>query len=419
MTRLEKLIEELCPNGVTFRTLNEIGTIFKGMSGVTNKWAENGNCRFVDYKNVYNNIKIDVLDLPFATVKKIENQIVLNQGDILFTSASETPDECAISSVIEKDIVDGILLDDHLFGIRLNKTVGNPIFFNYYFRSDSFRKTVNKTVRGVTRFYISMPEFAKIKIPLPPLEVQAEIVRILDDYSTSVTALQQELEKELTARKKQYEYYRDMLLNYDVLGAGASEFEWKTIKDICKTVCSGGTPSSKNQNYYGGNIPWLRTQEVDFKEIKTTELTITEDGLKNSSAKWIPQNCVIVAMYGATVGKVAYTTIPLTTNQACCNLQINESIALFKYVYYWLANCYEYIKSLGQGSQTNINANIVKDLKIPVPPLPEQERIVHILDRFDKLCNDISEGLPAEIEARQKQYEYYRDKLLTFKELTV
>ena len=121
-------------------------------------------------------------------------------------------------------------------------------------------------------------------------------------------------------------------------------------------------------------------------------------------------------MYGATVGKVAYTTIPLTTNQACCNLEINEDIALFKYVYYWLANKYEYIKSLGQGSQTNINAQIVKDLQIAIPSLIEQERIVNILDRFDKLCNDISEGLPAEIEARRKQYEYYRDKLLSFEE---
>lgn len=200
-------------------------------------------------------------------------------------------------------------------------------------------------------------------------------------------------------------------------GGGASECEWRTIKDICKNICSGGTPNSKNKSYYGGNIPWLRTQEVDFCQINETELTITEEGLSNSSAKWIPKNSVIVAMYGATVGKVAYTAIPLATNQACCNLEINEEIALFKYVYYWIANSYEYIKSLGQGSQTNINAQIVKDLKIPVPPIEEQQRIVLILDRFDKLCNDISEGLPAEIEARRKQYEYYRDKLLSFEEV--
>ena len=186
------------------------------------------------------------------------------------------------------------------------------------------------------------------------------------------------------------------------------------INDICTNVTSGGTPSSKNSLYYGGNIPWLRTQEVDFKEISKTELYITEEGYNNSSAKWIPKNCVIVAMYGATVGKVGYNTIPLTTNQACCNLEINGNFANFKYVYYWLLNQYEYIKSLGQGSQTNINAQIVKELKIKLPLLAKQNEIVSKLDNLDRLCNDLNEGLPAEIAARKKQYEYYRDKLLKF-----
>ena len=109
--------------------------------------------------------------------------------------------------------------------------------------------------------------------------------------------------------------------------------EIKKIKDICNNITSGGTPSSGVSAYYGGDIPWLRTQEVDFCEINSTGMTITEEGLKNSSAKWIPSYCVIVAMYGATVGKVGYNTIPLTTNQACCNLEINSDKANYKYIY--------------------------------------------------------------------------------------
>lgn len=179
-----------------------------------------------------------------------------------------------------------------------------------------------------------------------------------------------------------------------------------------------GTPTATNKEYYNGNIPWLRTQEVDWKNIYDTEIKITETGLKNSSAKWIPENCVIVAMYGATAAKVAINKIPLTTNQACCNLQVNPNIALYRYVFHWLCYKYNELKQLGQGSQSNINAGIIKNYPILLPPLEEQERIVAILDRFDKLCNDISQGLPAEIEARKKQYEYYRDKLLTFKELS-
>lgn len=190
-----------------------------------------------------------------------------------------------------------------------------------------------------------------------------------------------------------------------------------TLGEISKRISSGGTPLTTKPEYYGGEIPWLRTQEVNFDVITSTGVSITELGLTESSANWIPANSVVVAMYGATVAKVAVTGIPLTTNQACCNLEIDDSIALFRYVFHWISREYENLKSLGQGSQTNINAQIVKSYKIPVPSLNEQQRIVEILDNFDALVNDISIGLPAEIKARRQQYEYYRDQLLSFKEL--
>lgn len=187
--------------------------------------------------------------------------------------------------------------------------------------------------------------------------------------------------------------------------------EYKTIRDICKKIASGGTPTASKSEYYNGYIPWLRTQEVDWKDILDTEIKITELGYNNSSTKWIPKNCVIVAMYGATAAKVAINKIPLTTNQACCNLEIDERIAEYKYVYYWLCKEYINLKSLGQGSQHNINANIIKNYKLPVPPLEVQREIVRILDNFTFLTAELA----AELAARQKQYEYYRDLLLTFK----
>ena len=116
--------------------------------------------------------------------------------------------------------------------------------------------------------------------------------------------------------------------------------ELTRLGNICKRVVSGGTPKAGIVEYYGGNIPWLRTQEVDWNDIYDVSIKITEEGLKNSSAKWIPKNCVIVAMYGATAGKVAINKIELTTNQACCNLEINPSKALYRYVYHWLCKSY-------------------------------------------------------------------------------
>lgn len=129
----------------------------------------------------------------------------------------------------------------------------------------------------------------------------------------------------------------------------------------------------------------------------------------------IPANCVIVAMYGATAAKVAINKIPLCTNQACCNLEIDEKQALVRYVYQWICKQYEVLKAMGEGSQHNINAKKVKDFKIPIPSLEEQRRIVSILDRFESLTTSLQSGLPAEIAARRQQYEHYRDKLLTFK----
>ncbi len=191
------------------------------------------------------------------------------------------------------------------------------------------------------------------------------------------------------------------------------EVEWLTLEDIALKISSGGTPKTGVAEYYGGDIPWLRTQEVDFGEIWDTGVKITEAGLKSSSANWIPANCVIVAMYGATVGKIGINKIPMTTNQACANIQLDEGIANYRFVFHFLLSQYEYIKSLGAGSQTNINAGIVKKLQIPIPcpdnpkkSLEIQAEIARILDAFTELT--------AELTARKKQYNYYRDQLLRF-----
>ncbi|GKO46914.1 restriction endonuclease subunit S [Klebsiella pneumoniae] len=197
------------------------------------------------------------------------------------------------------------------------------------------------------------------------------------------------------------------------------EVEWKTLEDISIKISSGGTPKTGVSEFYDGDIPWLRTQEVNFCDIWDTEVKITESGVKNSSAKWIPKNCVIVAMYGATVGKIGINKIPMTTNQACANIQLNEEVAHYRYVFHFLCSQYTYIKSLGTGSQTNINAQIVKNIKIPIPcpdnpekSLAIQSEIVRILDTFTALTAELT----AELTMRKKQYNYYRDQLLSFDE---
>jgi|688.fasta_scaffold413951_1 type I restriction enzyme S subunit len=253
---------------------------------------------------------------------------------------------------------------------------------------------------------IATPDTDKFQIPIPPLKIQAEIVRILDTF----TALTAELTAELSDRKKQYNYYRDRLLTFE-----EGEVEWKALGDVSLKSYSGSTPTAGKSEYYdGGTIPWLRTQEVRFSDIEETEIKITPSALKNSSAKWIPANCVIIAISGATAGRSAINKIPLTTNQHCCCLEIDPEKALYRYVFHWVSFNHENLKGMGQGARGDINSGIIKSFKIPVPSLEEQARIVAILDKFDALTNSIREGLPREIALRQHQYEYYRDLLLSF-----
>ena len=186
--------------------------------------------------------------------------------------------------------------------------------------------------------------------------------------------------------------------------------EWKTYKlgDICKRVCSGGTPKSTESSYYDGDIPWLNTKEINFNRIYSTERCITQKGLDNSSAKWIDANCVIVAMYGATAAKVAINKIPLTTNQACCNLSIDEKIADYRFVYYWLCFNYTNLASLANGgAQQNLNAQQIKDFEISLPSLEEQRRIAGILGAIDdKIENNrhINTNLELQAQALYKQW---------------
>ena len=407
MTKLNELINELCPDGVEYKALGDIATdVFRG-SGIKRDQVTEDGIPCVRYGEIYTTYGIWFDSCVSHTqLEYVSSPKYFSHGDILFAITGESVEDIAKSCAYvgnEKCLAGG--------DIVVLKHNENPKYLSYALATEDARrqKSAGKVKSKVV--HSSVPAIKAIKIPVPPLPVQEEIVRILDKF----TSLEAELEAELEARKKQYEFYRDRLLTFgDVRGGATSDVVWRTLGDICKKVVSGGTPQAGNPEYYGGTIPWLRTQEVDWKDITDTVVKITEAGLNASSAKWIPENCVIVAMYGATAAKVAINKIPLTTNQACCNLEIDENQALYRYVFHWLCKEYLSLKALGQGSQSNINAQTIKQYKIPIPSLEIQNKIVNVLDNFDAICSDLNIGLPAEIEARKKQYEFYRDALLTY-----
>ena len=412
MSKLEELVAELCPDGVPYYTLGELGKFYGGLTGKTKDDFTEGNAKFITYRNIYSNpaIKLDVTD----TVKIAEGEMqrTLEYGDIIFTGSSETPDECGISSVLTVCIDEKLYLNSFCFLFRFDDiSIMLPDFAKHLFRSSNLRDQIGKTASGVTRFNVSKQKMEKVVIPVPPLQVQQEIVRILDNFTELTKELARELTKELAARKIQYEYYRLKILTQ------SEDTPKVVLRTVVKKSCSGATPAKGNSEYYeNGTIPWLRTQDVKFNEIYEINSFITEEAVKKTSAKWIPANCVIVAISGATAGRCAINKIATTTNQHCLNMEIDSSKALYKYVYYCVFSQYEELISRKQGARGDLNSTLIMGIEIPLPPLEEQARIVDILDCFDTLCNDISRKLPAEIEARTKQYEYYRDKLLTFKE---
>lgn len=193
--------------------------------------------------------------------------------------------------------------------------------------------------------------------------------------------------------------------------------EWKKVKlgEICEYVTSGGTPLASREDYYNpGTIPWLKTKEVNYCRITETENYISEKGLNNSSAKIIPENSVIMAMYGQgdTAGRVAINKIPLTTNQACCNLIINKEKADYNFVYYKLSTIYDTIVALKSGgAQPNLNAGKVKGLEITLPPLPTQQKIASVLSAYDDLIENNRRQIKLLEEAALKLYKEWFVKL--------
>ena len=416
MNKVEELVQQLCPDGVPYKSLGSLGHFYGGLTGKSKEDFKDGNAKFITYKNVYGNpsLNIDVSDR--VKIGPDEKQHTLLYGDIIFTGSSETPDECGMSSVVTKRIHESMYLNSFCFIFRFDDVnIMLPDFSKHLFRSSALRYQIGKTASGVTRYNVSKKMMANVKIPIPPLEIQREIVRILDNF----TELTTELTAELTARKKQYEYYRNRLLAFDVRREETANTIWKTLGEICSII--SGFPFDSS-SFCENGIRLLRGMNVkrgylDFSE-NNNRYWNTADGLEKFL---LNAGDIVIAMDGSLVGKsfgvVTEQNLPLLLVQRVARVRVIEGNP--RYIYHCIANRFSNYVDLKktEGAVPHISLKDISCFSVPFPNLDVQNRLAATLDNFETICSDLNIGLPAEIEARQKQYEYYRDKLLTFKPL--
>ena len=405
MSKLDKLIAEFCPNGVEYKTIDEIAVdIYRGCGIKRDQVTEEG-IPCVRYGEIYTTYGVWFEKCKSHTkLEYVKSPKYFEHGDILFAITGESVEDiakCCAYIGNEKCLAGG--------DIVVLKHKEDPKYISYALSTvDAQRQKSSGKVKSKV-VHSSVPSIKAIKLPVPPLEVQREIVHILDSF----TLLIAELTAEFTARKKQYEYYRDNILTFD------TTIKHVRLGDICSVITKGTTPKS----YTKTGVSFVKTEAFDGAKIIPNKLSYVDEETHTTFLKrsMLEENDILITIAGATIGKCAIVPkeiLPANTNQALAIIRLAKGNSP-KYVMYLLQSdlMKRYMQKNIKGSaQPNLNLKQLNDFIIPLPPLNVQERLVRVLDNFEAICTDLNIGLPAEIEARQKQYEYYRDLLLTFVE---
>lgn len=415
MNKLQELIEKLCPDGVEYKPLWSLTAWDKKFNGIEKEKQK----KVISYK-YYLSTDFDKVEREDGNIKYISTGI---SGKDRYTT-----EELAEEYLAEGEIVcipwggtpnvkyhkGKFVTGDNRIATSLDTNILNNKFLYYYM--DANIKTIASFYRGSGIKHPSMKNILDMCIPVPPLEVQNEIVRILDDLTLLSKELSEELLAELKARKKQYEYYREKLLDK------GKNVEWVPLLSISDTytgltykpsdVASQGTLVLRSSNIKENRLVFEDNVYVKIDNIPERTIVKKDDILicVRNGSKALIGKAAMIPKHEEKMAFGAFMTILRPSNKV-----------IPKYLFYvWQSPRIQDMIHNDSGMPINqITKKMLEDIKVPLTSLQEQEEIVKILDIIDKLCMEITKIIPIEIENRQKQYEYYRDRLLTFKELKV
>ncbi|EJB65207.1 restriction endonuclease subunit S [Helicobacter pylori] len=413
MNKIERLLQTLAPKGVEFKTLEEVFEIRNGYTPSKNnpEFWKNGTIPWFRMEDLRENGRILKDSIQHITPKALKGKKLFPKNSIIISTTATIGEHALL-------IVDSLANQQFTFlskKANCNLALDMKFFFYQCFLLGEWCKN-NINVSGFAS--VDMTAFKKYKLPIPPLEIQQEIVKILDAFT--------ELNTELNARKKQYKYYQNMLLDFNDINQSRKDAKErlaqkpypKRLKQLLHTLAPKGVEFRK----LGEVCEIIRGKRVTKKEILDKgKYPVVSGGIGfmgylNEYNR--EENTITIAQYG-TAGFVNWQNQKFWANDVCFSVIPKETL-INRYLYYVLTNMQNYLYSISNRSAIpySISSNNIMQITIPIPPLEIQQEIVTILDQFSILTTDLLAGIPAEIKARKKQYEYYREKLLTFKPLT-
>ncbi|WP_101007054.1 restriction endonuclease subunit S [Helicobacter pylori] len=425
MHKIEKLLQTLAPKGVEFKTLEEVFEIKNGYTPSKNnpEFWEKGTIPWFRMEDIRENGRILKDSIQHITPKALKGKKLFPKNSIIISTTATIGEHALL-------IVDSLANQRFTFLIKkanCNLALDMKFFFYQCFLLGEWCKN-NTNVSGFAS--VDMTAFKKYKFPIPPLEVQQEIVKILDQFSILTTDLLAGIPAEIKARKKQYEYYQNMLLDFDGIHSNHKDAKMsaktypKRLKTLLQTLAPKGVEFRKlGEVCESTNKKTLKVSEVS--EVKNKGMYPVINSGRDLYGYYHDFNNdgenITIASRGEYAGFINYFNEKFFAGGLCYPYKVKDTNELLtKFLYFYLkTNEIQIMENLVfRGSIPALNKADIENFLIPIPPLEIQQEIVKILDQFLALTTDLLAGIPAEINARKKQYEYYREKLLTFKPLT-